>query len=239
MLSKILLCTIRGKWVFHKSHVFLWIFFFLKDSVNSLISICFSDLKDQKLPVSAIKTQTDNNRPKILLARRAHKRSRQLACSNYGPNLAIRTSANVKTWFLWNYFKIWHVVSENKIFFALYRHEEIHVCLVQKAPIHQSHIYWQIKILQTVFEKGHPRNIAVKLFQNLTSSFGEEDFLRISKCPYSARSPHSPEPCSKCPYSARSPHSPEPCLWTDQNFANNFWKGSPKEHSCEINSKSD
>ena len=42
-----------------------------------------------------------------------------------------------------------------------------------------------------------------------------------------------------CPYSARSPHSPEPCLWTDQNFANNVWKGSPEEHSCEIISKSD
>ena len=72
-------------------------FFFEKDSVNSLISIFFSDLKDQKLPVSAIKTQTDNNRPKILLARQAHKWSRQLACSNYGPNRAIGTSANVKT----------------------------------------------------------------------------------------------------------------------------------------------
>ena len=70
----------------------------------------------------------------------------------------------------------------------------LHVCIVQKAPIHQSHIYRQIKILQTVFEKGHPRNIAVKLFQNLTSSFGE-DFLRISSCPCSARSPDSPEPC--------------------------------------------
>ena len=46
-------------------------FFFLKDSVNCLISICFSDLEDQKLPVSAIKTQSDNNRPKILLAQRA------------------------------------------------------------------------------------------------------------------------------------------------------------------------
>ena len=44
---------------------------------------------------------------------------------------------------------------------------------------------------------------------------------------------------SSCPYSVRSPHSPEPCLRTDQNFANNFWKGSPKEHSCEIISKLD
>ena len=42
-------------------------FFFKKDSVNSLISICFSDLKDQKLPVTAIKTQIDNNRPKFNL----------------------------------------------------------------------------------------------------------------------------------------------------------------------------
>ena len=72
-------------------------FFFKKDSVNSLISICFSDLKEQKLPVSAIKTKIDNNRPKILLAQLAHKWSRQLACSNYDPNPAIVTSAKVKT----------------------------------------------------------------------------------------------------------------------------------------------
>ena len=67
------------------------------NSVNSLISICLSDLKDQKLPVSAKKTQIDDNRPKILLAPWAHKWSRQLACSNYCPNRAIGTSANVKT----------------------------------------------------------------------------------------------------------------------------------------------
>ena len=94
---------------------------------------------------------------------------------------------------------------------------------MREVPIHQSHVYGRIKILQTIFEKGHPRNIPVKLFQNLTIGFGEEDFLRISSCPYSAK----------------SPHSPEPCLWMDQNFANNFWKGSPKEHSCEIILKSD
>jgi hypothetical protein len=60
----------------------------------------------------------------------------------------------------------------------------------------------------------------VKLFQNLTSGFGEESFWTISSCLYSAK----------------RPHSPEPCLWTDQNFAKNLWKGSHKEHSCEINS---
>ena len=93
---------------------------------------------------------------------------------------------------------------------------------MQKAPIHQSHIYRQIKILQTIFEKGHPRNIPVKLFQNLTSSFGEKS-LRISSCPYSAK----------------SLHSPEPYLLTDQNFVNKFWQGLLKEYSCEIILKSD
>ena len=91
---------------------------------------------------------------------------------------------------------------------------------MQEAPIHQSHVYGRIKILQTIFENGHQRNVPVKLFQNLTSNFGE-DFLRISICPYSAR----------------SPHSPEPCFWANQT--NEFWKGSPKEHSCEIILKSD
>ena len=80
------------------------------------------------------------------------------------------------------------------------------VCIVQKAPLHQCHVYEQIKILRTVFEEGHPRNIHEKLFQKLTSSFGEEDFLRISSCVHCAR----------------SPHLPGPCFWTDQNFANKF-----------------
>ena len=72
-------------------------FFLKRNSVNSFISVCLSDLKDQKLPVSAIKTQIEDNRPKILLARWAHKWSRQLACSNYSPNRAIGASAYVKT----------------------------------------------------------------------------------------------------------------------------------------------
>ena len=85
-------------------------------------------------------------------------------------------------------------------------YEFLHVYIVQEAPIDQSHVSGWIKILQTIFEKDHPRNIPVKLFQNLTRGFIEEDFLIISSCPYSAR----------------SPHLPEPCLWMDQNFANNF-----------------
>ena len=102
-------------------------------------------------------------------------------------------------------------------------YEFLHICMVQDAPIHQSHAYGRIKILRTIFEKGHPRSILVNLFQNQPYGVREEDFLRISSCPYSAR--NAP--------------SPEPCLWMDQNFANNFLKGSPKEHSCEITSKSD
>ena len=40
-------------------------------------------------------------------------------------------------------------------------------CLLtdQNFPIHQSHVYGRIKILRTIFEKGHPRNILVKLLQ--------------------------------------------------------------------------
>ena len=44
---------------------------------------------------------------------------------------------------------------------------------------------------------------------------------------------------SSCMYSAKSPHSPQPCLWMDQISQTVFEKGSPKEHSYEIISKSD
>ena len=50
---------------------------------------------------------------------------------------------------------------------------------MQEAPIHQSQVSGRIKISRPIFDKGHPRNIPVKLFQNLTSGFREEDFLRI------------------------------------------------------------
>ena len=59
-------------------------------------------------------------------------------------------------------------------------------------PIHQSHVFGQIKISRSVFEKGHLRNNPVKLFQNLTCGFRDEDFLGTFTCPYSARSPYSP-----------------------------------------------
>ena len=83
-----------------------------------------------------------------------------------------------------------------------------------RSPLHQSHVYGMIKISRTVFEKGHQRNIPVKEFQNLTSGFREKRFLGISSYLYSAR----------------SPHSPEPCYWTDQNFANNFIISKSDQH---------
>ena len=49
-----------------------------------------------------IKTWIDDNRPKILLARRAHQWWRQLARSNYGPNRAIGRPlmSNPVNWYL-------------------------------------------------------------------------------------------------------------------------------------------
>ena len=49
---------------------------------------------------------------------------------------------------------------------------------MQEASIHQSHVYGQIKISWPLFEKGHPRNIPVKLFQNLTDCYKGEDFFK-------------------------------------------------------------
>ena len=57
--------------------------------------------------------------------------------------------------FLWNYFKIWPVVSEKKIF-----KDFVHACIVKVAPIHQSHVHERIKISLTIFETGRSRNIS-------------------------------------------------------------------------------
>ena len=62
----------------------------------------------------------------------------------------------------------------------------------------------------------------MKLFQNLTSSFREDGFLRI--CSFS--------------YGESSPHLPEPCSWIDQNLANNFLERSFKEHFCKLGIRS-
>ena len=58
--------------------------------------------------------------------------------------------------------------------------EFLHVHIVQEAPIRKSHVFGKIKISQTDFEEGHPRNIHVKLFQNRTSS-SEKIFIELLK----------------------------------------------------------
>ena len=83
---------------------------------------------------------------------------------------------------------------------------------------YSGHVFRQIKISRPIFEKGHPRNIPVKLFQNWIRGFRQEDFLRISSCPSSAK----------------SLFPRRPCFSTHQNFRNNFLKGSSKEQSCKI-----
>ena len=50
-----------------------------------------------------------------------------------------------------------------------------------RSPHSQSHVFGQIKILRTVFEKGHLRNISVKLFQNRTSGCRGEDLKKKKK----------------------------------------------------------
>ena len=161
--------------------------------MNSLISNCFSDLKDEKLPVSAIKTQTDNNRPKILLARQAHKWSRQLAYSNYGLNRAIGTSANVKTWFLWNYFKIWPVVSENKIFLHYTDMNFFMSIQCKKPPFTRTIFIDRSKFCEQLLKRVTQGTFLWNYFK-IWQAVLEKVFLRISSCPYSAKSPHSTEP---------------------------------------------
>ena len=74
------------------------------------------------------------------------------------------------------------------------------------------------------FDNSHTRNISVILFQNLTADSRKEFF-------YVPIVQVAPPP--------RPPPPLEPCLLMNQNFANNFWKGSPKENLSEIISKSD
>ena len=98
---------------------------------------------------------------------------------------------------------------------------EVHT--VKKASPHGGHIFRHIKYSQTIFEMGHTRNNLLKLFQILSRGFGEEDFLRISSCLYSAKS-----------------FPPMVAMFFNRSkFREQFFKKSPKEQSCEIISKSD
>ena len=59
--------------------------------------------------------------------------------------------------------------------FGLREEEFQRVSLQFKEP-HYGHVYRRIKISRTNLEKGHTRDIFVKLFQNLTIGFRGEDF---------------------------------------------------------------
>ena len=74
-------------------------------------------------------------------------------------------------------------------------------------------------IREQSFEKGHTRNNLVKLFQILTSGYGGEDFLRISSCPYTAKS---------------LPPKRQPCFSTDQNFKHIFEKGHTRKNLVKL-----
>ena len=49
--------------------------------------------------------------------------------------------------------------------------------VVQINPHNQNHDYTQITILGTVFEKGHAKNISVKLFKNLLAISEKKNFF--------------------------------------------------------------
>ena len=94
---------------------------------------------------------------------------------------------------LWNNFKIWRAVSEGKNFEEFLWSPQSAKSLPPHPPPPMAAMFLRrIKISPTIFEKCHTRNNLVKLFQILTSGFGEKDFLRISSCPYSAKSPPPP-----------------------------------------------
>ena len=78
------------------------------------------------------------------------------------------------------------------------------------------------KFHENIFEKGYTSNNLVTLFQTLTSGFREEDFLRISSRPYSART-------------LPPPHA-GPFFLDGSEFCKQFLKS---EQPCEIISKSD
>ena len=94
--------------------------------------------------------------------------------------------------------------------------EFLYVRIVQEVPIHQSHGYGRIKIFLTNFIKGHPRNITVKLFQNLTR--GIKGFFR--KC---------------LKNSSLLPWQPE--FWMESNLWTMFKEEFLKEQFCQVWSK--
>ena len=182
-----------------KAMVFDGSYFFLRSYVNSLISICVSDFKDQKLPVSAIKTRIDNNGQKILLARQAHKSWKQLSRSNYGPNRAMGR-------LLMSNPDCFEITSKSDQQFLRRFFKDFFMSIYCKKPPFTRAMLMDESRFPINFWKGSAKEYSCEIILKSDQLFQR----RI---------------CS-CLYSARSSHSPEPYFWTDHNFANNFWKGS-------------
>ena len=99
---------------------------------------------------------------------------------------------------------------------------EVHT--VQKASPHGGYVFRRIKISRTLFEKGHPRNNPVKLFQNLTKRFQRRRILKNFSEVHTLKKASPPMAV---------------IFFNRSNIRENFWKGSPKEQSCEIIPNSD
>ena len=118
-------------------------------------------------------------------------------------------------------FQIWPAVSEKKIFLR------ISSCMYSaSSPYSPGPCLLTDQNFENSFQKGYTRNIPVKLYQNQTSNFREEDLLKISLCPNSAS----------------SLHFPEPCFLMDQNFLNIFengyWRNIPEKSFQNLTSGS-
>ena len=177
---------------------------------------------------------------------------------------------------LWNYFEIWPAVSKEKNFEEFLWSPHSIKSLPPWRPCFSTDQNFANK-----FWKWSHKEHSCEIIPNSECGFGEEDFLRISSCPYSAKSlpPHHGGHVFRRIKNSRTvflkrvtqetflwkyfkirPGVSEkkifqeflyvrivqkvsrpwpPCFSTVQNFANNFWKGSPKKQSCEIISKSD
>ena len=120
---------------------------------------------------------------------------------------------------LWNYFRIWQAVSEEKNFdeFLWSPHRE-------KSPPWQPY-FSKGQNFTNNFWKGSHNEQSCENIPNSDQRFRRRRFFKNF-----FMSAHCKIP---------PPHPLRPFFSTDQNFTNTFWKGSPKEQSCEIISKSD
>ena len=91
--------------------------------------------------------------------------------------------------FLRNYFKIWQEVSEEKNFEAFLWSSHSAKSLPPRRPC-----FLTDQNFASRFWKGSHKEQSWEIIPNSDQRF-QRRFLRISSCPYSARSVHSPEPC--------------------------------------------